>query len=1773
MRRPPASIVVLAWNAWDATRACLESLRPTLGVHDQVVVVDNGSTDATAQQLARFPWVEVVTNEENRGFAGGCNDGAAAARHGHLVFLNNDTLLAGRWLDALVAPFDDDSVGAAGPRSNFVSGPQVVPEATYAPGDMGALRRFARAWAEDHRGLVGDTDRLVGFCLAVRRDVFEQVGGFDESYGIGGYEDDDLCRRILETGHRLVIAHESFVHHDGHRTFDANGLDWFAEQESNRDRFAARHLRSAPAGTPLVSGCLITKDEAENITVCLESLTDLCDEIVVYDTGSSDDTVAMARQAGAVVVEGYWDDDFSRARNAALAHCRGEWIAWLDADETLETPDVGGLRSLLARGERSVDGYAVPIDNLTGTGAGATFVHSACRLFRRAACEWVGRLHEQVARREDHRGINQATQDLARIRHTGYLESVMQARDKVERNLRLASAEVEHAAGWEKGFSLTSLGRSYLTAGRLDEAFVHCRDALAHTDNPIIRRLALRSAAEALFAAGRLDEALEWSARLRAESTKPVLADLLEAKIRLARGEFRSALALFDTVGACSVDDDGFEHAAHMYAASRAEALAGLGRPAEAADALLGALFEHGVLDTHLGAVIEFLELGGRPLTELALAIPADKAPIFFAQLLQLQPHAADAVLEACLECHGDPLPVLATAATLSRRLPVERTLAWSARMREAGLSDACPLVALARGDRSPVDRARAAAVAVAAFGDERARPAFALALKDASIAERATIEAETAAICPTLLPAPLPPPQQSDPSSASVSGPASSAPWPSARVAGEMPRVSVVIPCFDRAALTLRCLESLGAHTDPGAYDVILVDNGSTDATVELAGSQSESFRVVRNDHNTGFGPACNQGAALARGQYVLFLNNDTEVLPGWLEPLVAALDEDEDLGAVQPKLLYPDGRLNDAGGLVFAGGAPWVYGKGHPDPADPRFDCRRAPDYASGACLLVRRAAFEEVGGFDDRYAPAYFEDTDLSFALRDRGWSVLYEPASTVVHVEGGTAGTDVGSGLKQYQVRNATRFADKWAAELATRPALDPATVDSWAHRPQGGFGPGERRRVPRGPGAWDDACADAERAKSILVIDPFMPVFDRASGSLRLFTLLRTLREAGHAVTFLPTAGGDRRYARAVGNFGVLCFGAPPETLAAWPEAVVRRYFPLVVDLLAATHFDVVVLSPWKVGELLLRDVRAAAPDALVVLDTNDVHFRRLERELALGAGSLDGRAVADEKARELAVYRQADRIVCVTEDDVAAVRAEIPGIDGVVLPNAHGLVDPGPGFDERGGAVFVGNFNHPPNADAVSWWKSEIAPLLAHRLPGVGLTVVGNDPAGVAATMAGGGVTVTGAVHSTLPHLHAARVSVAPLRYGAGMKGKVGEALAAGLPVVLTSVAAEGMALVDGRHALVADTPEEFAAAVARLHTDPELWTRLRDAGRAHVDAHLGLGRMRDGLETVLAPAGRPARGPNRQARRQARRTGGSVATPAPPTLPAPPAAPAAPAQAGPAPGAGIETPARPVTICLAMNTRNEETRVEHAIASCPGVDEIVVADMESTDGTVERARGAGARVLTLPNAGYCEPGRQPLLDAVESTWALVLDADEQLRPGGIDALRALVQGAPADVSAYRIPRVTMCGPTEVRGSGWGTGVERHPRFVRCRDVTWPSTIHAVPSFTGTVAELPDGSDVEILHQNFDDLEHALEKFNRYSGIEAAERLAAGERPTWRDALADAVDECTARYQPEVDGGLSLALAFGLFSYRLGVHLKTLESAGELRDAPVPRAE
>jgi GT2 family glycosyltransferase len=261
-----------------------------------------------------------------------------------------------------------------------------------------------------------------------------------------------------------------------------------------------------------------------------------------------------------------------------------------------------------------------------------------------------------------------------------------------------------------------------------------------------------------------------------------------------------------------------------------------------------------------------------------------------------------------------------------------------------------------------------------------------------------------------------------------------------------ERPRVSIVIVTFGAWALARRALEALRDRT-PVPFEVVVVDNPTPEDVAGRLREEVEGVEVIENDQNEGFGPAANRGAERARGALVLFLNSDTVVQEGWIEPLIDALEELPGAGAAVPMLLNEDGTVQEAGGLLFREGWTLMYGFGK-DPADPSIRFRRRIDYGSAACLLLRRSEFLDLGGFDPAFVPAYCEDVDLQLRLRRLGRDVVYEPRSRVVHIRFGSSGLDEGVAARLVR-RNTALIRERWPDILARRPAL--VEVPEHAHR--------------------------------------------------------------------------------------------------------------------------------------------------------------------------------------------------------------------------------------------------------------------------------------------------------------------------------------------------------------------------------------------------------------------------------------------------------------------------------------------------------------------------------------------------------------------------------------------------------------------------------------------------------------------------------------------------------------------------------------------------
>lgn len=359
-------------------------------------------------------------------------------------------------------------------------------------------------------------------------------------------------------------------------------------------------------------------------------------------------------------------------------------------------------------------------------------------------------------------------------------------------------------------------------------------------------------------------------------------------------------------------------------------------------------------------------------------------------------------------------------------------------------------------------------------------------------------------------------------------------------------------------------------------------------------------------------------------------------------------------------------------------------------------------------------------------------------------------------------------------------------------------------------------------------------------RRILVIDSLAPDPTRDSGSARLMQIFALLRSDGWSVDFIAD-------------------DAPPDShdIHRLAMAGVRTRRGSARRWLSehGADIDVVMLCRLAVMDQYLPLVRKHARRAIVVFDTVDLHFIREERAAFLTGSQPMVRRAARSRERELALVRGSDVTFVVSEEERNILSREVPGARIERVSNIHEVVGRGRGFASRRDMVFVGGFGHPPNEDAVRWFAAEVMPLLRREEPSIALHVVGDIHSSVRRSLAHEGLILHGRVDDLSTLLDGARISVAPLRFGAGVKGKVNQAMSHGLPVVVTTIAAEGMHLRNGIDAMIADDAEAMASAIIRLYRDPDLWLRLSDAGMENVAQHFSLNVARQALRNALGVA------------------------------------------------------------------------------------------------------------------------------------------------------------------------------------------------------------------------------------------------------------------------------------------------------------------------------
>ena len=605
------------------------------------------------------------------------------------------------------------------------------------------------------------------------------------------------------------------------------------------------------------------------------------------------------------------------------------------------------------------------------------------------------------------------------------------------------------------------------------------------------------------------------------------------------------------------------------------------------------------------------------------------------------------------------------------------------------------------------------------------------------------------------------------------------------------IPVVSIIIPVYGKVEFTLCALISILKNLPKTTFEVIVIDDYSQDKSFEIIGKMNW-VTLKRNSKNEGFIRSCNNGAVDANGKYLYFLNNDVEVCDGWLDSLVDTFNNFPGTGLVGSKLIYPDGSLQEAGAIVWKDASAWNYGRGS-DQGDPSYNYAREVDYCSGASIMIPKRLFNELGGFDEQFMPAYYEDVDIAFKLRELGYRVIYQPLSIVIHHEGMSSGRDISQGVKAFQEVNKIKFLERWGARLVNYQVN----------------------------GENPDEAKDRRHTHRILVLDNNTFTPDEDAGSLLMFNFCLLLRELNFQVTFIPTSSMvmEHRHTIRLQKMGI--------------EVIYSPYIESIEQHLNhhGARYDAVMLIRPDCFEREIGIVKKYCLKAKIIYHTIDLHYLRMIRESIIKSAEDIMTQAMSMKARELNAIEKSDLTIAVTEEDRKAIRDVISGKNiyklGLIL-NTNKKIN---NFNSRRGIVFVGGFAHAPNLDAVMYFINEVMPALIEFHPEVEFSIVGSNIPPSIYNYESKNIRIVGYVENLENFLSTKLVNIAPLRFGAGIKGKIANAMSVGLPTVATEIAAEGMGVENNRNILIANQPHEIVRAIDQLLTNKNLWEEISENG------------------------------------------------------------------------------------------------------------------------------------------------------------------------------------------------------------------------------------------------------------------------------------------------------------------------------------------------------
>ena len=633
-------------------------------------------------------------------------------------------------------------------------------------------------------------------------------------------------------------------------------------------------------------------------------------------------------------------------------------------------------------------------------------------------------------------------------------------------------------------------------------------------------------------------------------------------------------------------------------------------------------------------------------------------------------------------------------------------------------------------------------------------------------------------------------------------------------------PEISILLVLWNQAHWTLQCLRAL--HNEVislhhPSVEIIFVDNASSDQTSALLRRLS-GVRVIYNSENVGFVRAANQAAQAARGRHLLFLNNDAFVRPDALVNALAALSSASDVGVVGGRLLLPSGLVQEAGSIVWSDGSTLGYSRGaKPEAGEVMF--RRDVDYCSGALLLTPRTLWEKLGGFDEAYSPAYYEDADYCMRVREGGLRVVYEPSVVADHYEHGSE-TERGDAVNLMLI-NRQRFRTRFA-EALQQNHLTASPANILIGRDHSGV---TRRRL--------------------LVIDNEVPFEALGSGYPRMRQLLKEATKVGWSVSFFPLL-------RPTVDWPATWSELPREI-----EILSNRGASGLAEHLQERrgYYDAVLISRPD-NMMTLRAILRKQPDLLgqapLIYDAEALFAQRTVLQRAFEGRPCTPSEIEALVNNEVSLVSGADAIICVTEAEAKEFRTRqkvpVHVLSHPACPSLNA-----PGFAGREGFLFVGRLLEPdaPNWRGLAWFIREVWPLIRARLPRANLKVAGHLHPGFN-SLAAPGVHFIGPVTELLHVYNMARVFVAPIIFAAGIPIKIVEAAASGLPVVGTRLMSRQLNWTPGVELIAEDEPSVIASAAVSLHDNEAGWSAMREAAWERIQQDFSTDDFARRLSAVL---------------------------------------------------------------------------------------------------------------------------------------------------------------------------------------------------------------------------------------------------------------------------------------------------------------------------------